>query len=127
MKCIQQDCKVNAAYRYTWPGRVEAGACVEHARWITTIAESIEVHLQLIEVEPDSDSLVVNELRVEADRLPPVHYLVLLLRKAADEILLWRGRYMALELECSCGAAVEVEIVEDDGTVHFDTPEGEQG
>lgn len=45
------------------------------------------------------------------------------IKELESKVLEWQGRYMAAEEECTCNP-VEVLIVEDDGTEHFDTPEG---
>lgn len=44
----EQRCENPAAYRYTWPGKDEAVACVMHASGIATVAKAIGLHLQLI-------------------------------------------------------------------------------
>ena len=35
-------------FRYTWPGRDEAYACVEHAKQLKNVAQALGFHLQMI-------------------------------------------------------------------------------
>ncbi len=41
-------CPEPAAYRYTWPGRDEAGICEERSAQIRGVARAMGMHLQLI-------------------------------------------------------------------------------
>jgi hypothetical protein len=50
MKCHQTGCEYMAAYRYTWPGRDEAGVCLLHAAKLEQVAAVMDLHLQLIPV-----------------------------------------------------------------------------
>jgi hypothetical protein len=44
-------CQGPALFRYTWPGRDEAFACLEHAAQLLGVAEAIGMHLQLTPLE----------------------------------------------------------------------------
>ena len=48
MKCNQDNCTNKAHYRFTWPGKDEAGICKDHAVKLEAIASSIGLHLQLV-------------------------------------------------------------------------------
>ena len=48
MICKQEGCKEKATFRYTWPGKDEAGACDEHAPQLAALANAIGMRLQLI-------------------------------------------------------------------------------
>lgn len=63
MKCNQQNCDNEAKYRFTWPGRDEAGICVEHAPKLRGLANAMGMHLQLIQIEE-----VLAEVRHILDR-----------------------------------------------------------
>lgn len=52
MKCNQTNCDEPAVYRYTWPGRDEAGACETHTTMALSIAAAMGLHLQMIPLEP---------------------------------------------------------------------------
>ncbi len=43
-----KDCSHHAAFRYTWPGKNESFACVEHAMQLNCVANAIGLPLQLI-------------------------------------------------------------------------------
>ncbi len=53
MKCSQNDCEESSVFRYTWPGKDEAGACPEHAEKLLGVAQAIGMHLQLIPLTID--------------------------------------------------------------------------
>jgi hypothetical protein len=46
-KCDQDGCSKKTAYRFTWPGRHEAGICEEHAVTVRAVAQALGVRLQL--------------------------------------------------------------------------------
>ncbi len=48
--CCQDGCEELALYRFTWPGRDEAGICGDHVRELRSVAASLGFHLQLIPV-----------------------------------------------------------------------------
>jgi hypothetical protein len=48
MKCVQRDCEIPGAFRFTWPGRDEEFVCLFHALRIAQIAEAIDLHLQIV-------------------------------------------------------------------------------
>jgi len=50
MKCHQDGCEGTAAFRYTWPGRDEAGVCALHAVKVEQVAAAMNLHLQLIPI-----------------------------------------------------------------------------
>lgn len=41
-------CQQPAFVRYTWPGRDEALACLQHSQQIAWVAKGIGIHLQMI-------------------------------------------------------------------------------
>jgi len=45
---MSEKCNQMAAVRYTWPGRDESYACIEHAMKLKEIAEVLGLHLQFI-------------------------------------------------------------------------------
>lgn len=51
MKCNQQECDENAAYRFTWPGRDEASICDKHAPQLESVASAMGMYIQLIPLE----------------------------------------------------------------------------
>lgn len=51
MKCNQPNCGVSAAFRFRWPGKVEAGICEEHAPLLRGVAAAIGLSLELIPIE----------------------------------------------------------------------------
>lgn len=53
MKCNQQDCDNVAAFRFTWPGRDEAGICTKHVAKLRSMVNTLRMHLQLIPVVDD--------------------------------------------------------------------------
>jgi len=61
----EKRCDAPSLFRYTWPGRDEMFACVEHAGGIRRVAEALDFHLQLILLTPD-----------QLDKLPPCSSLV---------------------------------------------------
>jgi pyrroloquinoline quinone (PQQ) biosynthesis protein C len=54
MSCNQKNCTEKAMYRYTWPGRDEAGICEQHVGWLRNVAEALGMHLQTIQLEPEA-------------------------------------------------------------------------
>lgn len=48
MKCNQAGCENKAAYRFTWPGRDEAGICEQHSTKLRGVAHAMGMHVQLI-------------------------------------------------------------------------------
>ena len=46
--CNQVDCDEVATFRFTWPGRDEAGICALHGPKLRGIAEAIGLHVQMI-------------------------------------------------------------------------------
>ena len=46
--CHQAGCDTDAFYRYTWPGRDEAGICVIHAIKAQGVAAAMGLPLQMI-------------------------------------------------------------------------------
>jgi hypothetical protein len=51
-KCGQHGCTEAAAYRYTWPGRDEAGVCEAHVGKLRGVANAMGLPLQVIPLEP---------------------------------------------------------------------------
>ena len=49
-QCNQKGCEEKAAYRFTWPGRDEAGICEKHSGQLRGIANAMGLHVQLIEL-----------------------------------------------------------------------------
>lgn len=50
MKCAQDKCGADAAFRYTWPGRPESGICDAHAPKLRAVARAIGLELELVAV-----------------------------------------------------------------------------
>lgn len=50
--CNQQGCENKAAYRFTWPGRDEAGICEDHVEWLEKVVDAMGFPLQVIPLEP---------------------------------------------------------------------------
>lgn len=50
LKCGQVDCPKDAEFRFTWPGREEAGACKAHSSQILRVAQALQLPLELIPV-----------------------------------------------------------------------------
>jgi hypothetical protein len=48
MKCNQDGCGDDAAFRFTWPGKDEAGICKAHAPKLMGVAEAMGMYVQLI-------------------------------------------------------------------------------
>jgi len=46
----EQKCGELANLRYTWPGRDEAVICIDCAQKLTSVANAIGMHLQLIPI-----------------------------------------------------------------------------
>ena len=61
--CSQKDadgnpnCPNPVLFRYTWPGRDEAYACVIHATALLSIAEAFGLHLQMIRLDLVAEAL----------------------------------------------------------------------
>lgn len=45
-----RECGVHAAFRFTWPGRPESYACIDHALQVIGVASAIGLPLQLIHI-----------------------------------------------------------------------------
>ncbi len=63
-------CQNHAAFRFTWPGKDESVACVDHARQLASVANAIGLHLQLIPIsyratDPIPDELPMCQQKVE--------------------------------------------------------------
>ncbi len=52
-KCNQDKCDSPPMFRFTWPGRDEAGICAIHAIRAKQVAEAMGLHLQMIQLTPD--------------------------------------------------------------------------
>ena len=48
MTCNQDKCSEPAAFRFTWPGRDEAGICATHAPRMRAITQAMGLYVQLI-------------------------------------------------------------------------------
>lgn len=53
MKCNQEGCENEAAYRFTWPGQDEAGVCETHAENLRSIADAEGLYLGLQSLSTD--------------------------------------------------------------------------
>lgn len=56
--CNQHGCDLPATFRFTWPGRDEAGICHAHAPKLRGVAEALGLHLQLIPLSQQADDSV---------------------------------------------------------------------
>lgn len=52
-------CQNPPLFRYTWPGKDEAYACLEHAQQLITVAAAIGLHLQMIQLNNDDQMKVI--------------------------------------------------------------------
>lgn len=48
----EKRCDAPSLFRYTWPGRDEMFACVEHAGGLRRVADAMGFSLQLVLLEP---------------------------------------------------------------------------
>lgn len=48
--CDQHDCECVGVFRYTWPGKNEARACLEHAARLRRVATALGFHLEMISI-----------------------------------------------------------------------------
>lgn len=70
MICNQKNCTNTAAFRFTWPGRDEAGICDTCAPKLRGVAEALGLPLQLIPlgvIADDLDSEVTPEHRAAVE------------------------------------------------------------
>lgn len=49
--CNQTGCEEPAGYRFTWPGKDEAGICEKHVGKLRAVAHSIGLYVQTIPLE----------------------------------------------------------------------------
>jgi hypothetical protein len=47
---METRCKNHATFRYTWPGKDESFACLEHAAQLQKIASILGMYLQIIPI-----------------------------------------------------------------------------
>ena len=52
--CNQNGCDRPAAFRFTWPGKDEAGICLAHSVALENVASAMGFHIQLIPLDKDS-------------------------------------------------------------------------
>jgi hypothetical protein len=50
-KCNQEGCNNPAAYRFTWPGKAEAGICGQHVQKLVQVAEAMGLPLEVIPLQ----------------------------------------------------------------------------
>ena len=66
MLCNQSNCGIAAAFRFTWPGRDEAGICWGHAPKLKATADAMGMHLQLIPIQMTAEeALAMSEEKTE--------------------------------------------------------------
>ena len=53
-QCNQAGCEQPAAFRFTWPGRDEAGICTEHERKMRGVAAAMGLYVQTIPIHSPS-------------------------------------------------------------------------
>jgi hypothetical protein len=56
MKCNQRSCDKPAAFRFTWPGRDEAGICADHEPKLKVIATAMGLYIQVIPLSDERES-----------------------------------------------------------------------
>ena len=66
MKCDQDKCDADVAFRYTWPGRPESGICAAHAPKLRAVARAIGLELELHAVDARILALVTETTLVDA-------------------------------------------------------------
>lgn len=54
LTCNQSGCGAAASFRYTWPGRNEAGICEAHAEKVRGIAVAMGLYVQLIPLKTEA-------------------------------------------------------------------------
>lgn len=78
MYCNQSGCEHVAAFRFTWPGRKEAGVCALHSCGLANVAEAMGLPLELIPIPevwgamftPDEgEASKIQKLQSRVDRL----------------------------------------------------------
>lgn len=47
MKCNQKNCENEAAFKFTWPGKDEAGICANCLPMVRNLANAIGMYLQI--------------------------------------------------------------------------------
>lgn len=52
-ECNQSGCDAPAAFRFTWPGRDEAGICAFHAFALCRVADAMSLPVQIIQLLPE--------------------------------------------------------------------------
>jgi hypothetical protein len=63
-------CNQTPVFRYTWPGRPESFACLEHAQGISAVAQAIGLFLQFIPLSGEQQAKVScqNEVKEEEEK-----------------------------------------------------------
>lgn len=60
MAQLRKECGEHGAVLYTWPGKDQSVACIEHATELQGIANAMGMHLQLIMLSSDNVSDPLN-------------------------------------------------------------------
>jgi hypothetical protein len=56
-KCNQTNCDKGSDFRFTWPGKDEAGICKEHAQKLEAVARAMGLYLQVIALLPFEEKI----------------------------------------------------------------------
>lgn len=51
MNCKQHECKNEASYRYTWPGKDESVICEAHVGKLRSVAAAMGMYLQVLPLD----------------------------------------------------------------------------
>jgi hypothetical protein len=52
-RCRMSKCNMIPMFRYTWPGQDEKFACMAHSLQLSSVAEVMGFHLQMIPLKPE--------------------------------------------------------------------------
>lgn len=66
---MSDKCPEVAAYRFTWPGQDESFICEGHVGKLRSVAAAMGMHLQVIELEPDSLVKLACSQKVRVEKL----------------------------------------------------------
>ena len=65
LKCNQKNCEIEAIVKYTWPGRDQAGSCINHMARIQGVAEAMGLHIQFLPLDKEEQDALLNTVLKE--------------------------------------------------------------